>query len=106
MQAGRLKHRLEAYRPSEVQDAFGGTSQGFELYKMIRAERVKMTVFKSDEIGEHFADSRAEFNIRDSHPVADTWRVKDLCGYEYTVVAVLHNVDRGMKTLVCERLNT
>ena len=35
----------------------------------------------------------------------ETWRVKQLGGYEYTVTNIIPNIDRGMKTLICERVN-
>ena len=73
--------------------------------RTVWAERAKQTGRRNEEVGEHFPDYRAEFNIRDAHPVGDNWRVQQLGGYLYTVTNIIPNIDRGMKTLVCERVN-
>lgn len=73
--------------------------------RVVRAERVRSSGSRSEEVGEHFADYAAEFNIRDAHPVEEDWRVKQLGGYLYKVVAIIPNIDRGYKTLVCDRVN-
>ena len=56
-------------------------------------------------MSEHFPDYRAEFNIRDAHRVKENWRVQQLGGYLYSVTNIIPNLDKGMKTLVCERVN-
>lgn len=77
----------------------------YELQRTVRAQRVKQSGNRSEEVGEHFPDYRAEYNIRDAHQVEENWRVQQLGGYLYTVVAIIPNLDRGMKTLICERVN-
>ena len=105
MQAGRMKYRLLVYEPITGADGWGEETPEYREICVIHAERVKISGHRSDEVGEHFPDYRAEFNIRDVHPVKDNWRVKQLGGYLYTVTNVIPNLDRGMKTLICERVN-
>lgn len=88
-----------------MRNGFGEEVTGYAVTRTVYAERVKSTGNRSEEVGEHFPDYRAEFNIRDVHPVSENWRVRQLGGYEYTVVAIIPNLDRGYKTLICERVN-
>ena len=53
----------------------------------------------------NFTDYRVSYNIRSAHPVKENWRVQELGGYLYTVVAIEPNKDKGFKTLICERVN-
>ena len=47
-----------------------------------------------------------KYNVRYGHEVKENWRVKDLrYGYLYAVTNVIPNMRKGMKTLVCERVN-
>ncbi len=105
MQAGRLKYRLVLMAPVESTDRFGSAKQIFEERATVRAERVKISGSRVEEAGEHFADYRTEWNIRDAHEVHEHWRVRQLGGLTYTVTNVIPNLDRGMLTLICERLN-
>lgn len=106
MQAGKMKYRLVLLEPVSVDTAgFGEETPTYTEFRTVAAERVKTNGYRSEEVGEHFPDYRAEFNIRDAHPVKENWRVKQLGGYEYTVTNIIHNIDRGMNTLVCERVN-
>ncbi len=105
MQAGRMKYRLELLEPVTVINSFGEEVPTYNKVRTVAAERVKASGHRSEEVGEHFPDYRAEFNIRDAHPVKENWRVRQLGGYVYTVTNIIPNLDRGMKTLVCERLN-
>ncbi len=105
MQAGRMKYRLEMLEAVTVTDRYGAETQEWVSRDVIHAERVKASGRRSHEAGEQFADYRAEFNVRDAHPVTDNWRVRQLGGCLYVVVCVIPNIDRGMKTLVCERVN-
>lgn len=105
MRAGRLKYRLEILQPVEVTGQFGGSKTEWVALRTVAAERVKATGRRSEEVAEHFPDYSVEFNIRDAHPVEENWRVRQLGGYLYTVTNIIPNIDRGMKTLVCERVN-
>lgn len=100
-----MKYKLELLKPVDGGDAFGEETPEFVRFRTVAAERVKMSGNRSDEVGEHFPDYRVEFNIRDAHPVKENWRVRQLGGYEYIVTNIIPNIDRGMQTLICERLN-
>lgn len=105
MQAGRMRYKLVLLKPVVRADGFGAETPGFEEFRTVAAERVRFTGRRSEEAGEHFPDYRAEFNIRHAHPVAENWRVRQVGGHEYTVTNIIINIERGMKTLVCERVN-
>ena len=106
MQAGRMRYRLKTFEPVSDTDQWGDEApKDYVERNTIHAERVKLSGNRSEEVGEHFPDYRVEFNIRDAHPVKELWRVEQLGGYLYTVTNVIPNIDRGMKTLVCERVN-
>lgn len=105
MQAGRMKYKLELLRPAAAVDGFGEETPDYISVRTVAAERVKTSGNRSEEVGELFPDYRVEFNIRDAHPVDENWRVRQLGGHLYTVTNIIPNIDRGMKTLICERVN-
>lgn len=105
MIAGKLKYKLQILEPIYVKDHMGAKAVEYVEKRTVWAERVSATGNRSEEVGEHFPDYTAQFNIRDAHPVAENWRVKQQGGYLYTVTAIIPNLDRGYKTLICERVN-
>ena len=105
MRAGELKYRLTLLEPVTVTNKFGEETPTYEATRTVHAERVKHSGRRSEEVGEHFADYSVEFNIRDAHPVAEGGRVQQLGGDLYNVVSIQPNIDRGMLTLSCERVN-
>ena len=105
MIAGRMKYRLTLLEPTQTTNDFGEEVTTYTDTVTVHAERVKHTGNRSEEVGEHFPDYRVSWNIRDAHTVAENWRVQQLGGYLYTVVAIEPNIDRGYKTLICERVN-
>lgn len=105
MRAGELKYKLAILRPDIITNRFGEEAIEYVHTKIIHAERVKHSGRRSEEVSEHFPDYRAEFNIRDAHEIGENWRVQQLGGYLYTVTNIISNIDRGMKTLICERVN-
>lgn len=105
MQAGKMKYRIELLKPIVETNNFGEEVETYVCVRTVYAERVKLSGNRSEEVGEHFPDYRAEFNIRDVHPIENNWHIKQLGGYEYAVTNVIPNIDRGMNTLVCERIN-
>lgn len=100
-----MKHKLVILQPVVAADEAGGEDTQYRAVRTIHAEHVKFSGRRSEEVGEHFPDYRAEFNIRDAHPIQPNWRVQLLGGDLYTVVAITPNLDKGYKTLVCERVN-
>ncbi len=105
MRAGALKYKLTLLEPKRTTDRMGAEAVTYNPTRTVCAERVRATGNRSEEVGEHFPDYSAEFNIRDAHPIAENWRVQQLGGYLYTVVAIIPNLDRGYKTLLCDRVN-
>lgn len=105
MRAGALKYKLMLLEPKRTTDRMGAEATTYNPTRTVCAERVRATGNRSEEVGEHFPDYTAEFNIRDAHPIAENWRVQQLGGYLYTVVAIIPNLDRGYKTLLCDRVN-
>lgn len=105
MRAGALKYKLTLLEPKRTTDRMGAEATTYNPVRTVYAERVRATGNRSEEVGEHFPDYATEFNIRDAHPIAENWRVQQLGGYLYTVVAIIPNLDRGYKTLLCDRVN-
>jgi head-tail adaptor len=105
MRAGALKYRVVLLEPQRTTDRMGSEKVTYVETRTVHAERVKATGNRSEEVGEHFPAYSTEFNIRDVHTVAENWRIRQLGGYLYTVVAIIPNLDRGYKTLVCDRVN-
>lgn len=105
MRAGALKYRLNLLEPKRVTDRMGAETVTYTMTRTVWAERVRATGNMSEEVGEHFPSYTVEFNIRDAHPVQENWRVQQLGGYLYTVTNIVPNLDKGYKTLLCERVN-
>lgn len=105
MRAGEMKYRLQLLKPTATTNDYGEEATTYEPIRTVWAERKKQIGNRSEEVGEHFPDYRTEFNVRDAHPVKENWRVQQLGGYLYTVVSIIPNIDKGMNTLVCERVN-
>jgi len=105
MRAGGLRYRLEVLRPTITVSEFGEEQTTWEVCRTVRAERVKLNGGRSLEVGETFPDYTAEFNVRYAHPVEENWRVRQLGGDLFTVSNVVPNLERGFKTLQCERVN-
>ncbi len=100
-----MKYRVKLLKPNRTVNKFGEETVVWAAAGTVHAERVKQTGYRSDEVGEHFADYSVQYNIRDAHAVSEGWRVQQLGGYLYTVTNIIPNLDRGYKTLVCERVN-
>lgn len=105
MIAGRMTEWLTVLKPTTVVNAFGEEHITYTEQATIHAERVKESAMRRTEVGEHFPDHDAEFNVRDAHTVEENWRVRQLGGLLYTVVAIVPNRQRGYVTLKCERVN-
>ncbi len=96
---------MELLRPVTRRDKFGDEATEYVPSNIVHAERVKFSGSRSEEVAEMFPDYRVQFRIRDAHRVEENWRVRQLGGYLYTVTNIEPNLDRGMKTLMCERVN-
>ena len=105
MKAGPMREWLHILKPVTVVNEFGEKYVEYTETKRIHAERVKFAGKRSDEVGEHFPMYDVRFNIRDVHVIEENWRVQQDGGYLYDVTAIEPNVQRGFKTLICERVN-
>lgn len=105
MRAGEMKYKITLLEPHSVTDRMGAQDTQYTPTRTVWAERVRLTGNRSEEAGEHFPEYAVQWNIRDVHPVDENWRVQQLGGYLYTVVAIEPNLDRGYKTLICDRVN-
>lgn len=107
MRAGPLRHyRLSLLEPNRQIDICGSEPTDYVEKKVVHAERVSVSAYKSDEAGEHFADARVQFNIRSVFEVKANWQVKDIVNDElYTVVAIIPNKNKQFNTLICEKVN-
>lgn len=105
MRAGAMRERLQVLQPFQDVDHFGAEKTEYKLVNTIHAERVKYKGWRSELVGEHFPDYSVEFNIRDAHEIKEHWRVQHVGGYLYDVLNIIPNVERGMLTLVCGRVN-
>lgn len=105
MRVGVLKYKLDILEPQRVTDRMGAETVTYAKTRTVRAERVRTAGRANEEASEHFPDYTVEFNIRDAHPVQENWKVQQLGGYLYTVANIVPNLDKGYKTLLCERVN-
>jgi len=105
MRAGAMRYMLQILQPTTVENDFGEQTVVWSLTNTVHAERVKATGRRAEEVSEHFPDYSVQFNIRDAHTISENWRVQQLGGHLYTVVAIIPNINRGMLTLNCERVN-
>lgn len=105
MRAGGLRYRLEIQKPVYTTSASGAEKVEYEPTNVIHAERVSPSGYRKDEVGEHFADYSVKFNVRSVFHVEENWRVKQIDGYLYTVVAIVPNLFKQFNTLICERVN-
>lgn len=100
-----MRHMLQILQPQTETNKYGEETTEWTLLRTVHAERVKLSGNRSVEVGERFPDYTVQYNIRDAHPVEENWRVQQLGGYLYDVVAIEPNLDKGYKTLICERVN-
>lgn len=104
MIAGRLTEYVTLQRPSVTTDGFGAETTVFTTTGTVHAEVRWKTGALSREAGELFPEDRLEVLIYDAHAVAAKWRV--IYGDDtYQVIAVEHVRTRGLKRLVCEKVN-
>ncbi|MBR1436131.1 MAG: phage head closure protein [Bacteroidales bacterium] len=104
MIAGRLTELVTLQRPTVSTDAFGAESTTFADSATVHAEVVWKTGNTGMQVGELFPSGHVEIIIRDAHEVSEKWRaVYD--GTVYSVSALEHNRQRGLKRLICDKVN-
>jgi SPP1 family predicted phage head-tail adaptor len=105
MIAGTLKYLLELLKPNTQRNDFGEKFVTYEPTVTVHAERVKLSGTRSLVVSETFANYDAVYNIRNVHKVAEGWRIQEKGGNLYNVANIIPNPERGMKTLLCSRVN-
>lgn len=108
MRAGELREcKLQIIKPTTVVDDFGAEHTEWSAVSTARAQRVKMSGSRVNEVGELFPNYVAEYIIRYPITIEENWRVCDLFDNEktYVVTNIIPNRLKGMKTISCERLN-
>ena len=100
-----MKYTLSLLRPVTTTNDFGERVTSYEAAGSCRAELVKHTGKRSEEVSEHFPDYSAEFNIARPVVVEENWRAQHMGGHLYTVTNIIPNLEKNMKTLRCERVN-
>lgn len=104
MIAGRLNDWVTLMRPEVSTDGFGAETTSYLPYGYVRAEVKWKSGALSPELSEVFADVHLEVIVRDAHPVAAKWRLVH-AGETYTVDAAEHNRLKGLRRLICSKVN-
>lgn len=105
MRAGGMRYIIEIQRPVYSTSDTGAESVEYVPTTTVHAERITASGARKEEIGEHFADSRVQFNVRSVFEIDENWRIRQVDGHLYTVVAIIPNIARQFNTLICERVN-
>lgn len=107
MKAGKLKSRIELFEPHIERDEYGAEKIRYTKTSLVYAERVKLSGRMLEQVGERFSSYSVRFSIRDAHRVDEHWRLRQIGrnNHFYEVTNILPNPDRGMLTLICERIN-
>lgn len=105
MRAGAMKYRLQILKPIKETNEFGEDFTNYTYIKTIWAERVKYNAIRHTSLGEYFPDYTAHFNVRNNYNIKEDFRVKQLGGNLYRVTSIIPNIDKGMDTLICEKVN-
>lgn len=104
MIAGRLTEFVLLQKPSVTTDAFGSDIVSYSAGKLVHAELNWKAGHISQEASELFPDGRVEVIIYDAHEVAEKWHVV-YAGVTYSVGAIEHNRRKGLRRLICDRVN-
>lgn len=104
MIAGLLNDWVTLMRPAVSTDGFGAETTSYESYGRVRAEVRWKSGTLSMELAELFPDVHLEVIVRDAHPAEAKWRVVH-GGETYTVEAVERNRLKGMRRLICSKVN-
>lgn len=108
MMAGKLTELLEVRDAVKENGKFtSGAVKYVKREHPIRAELRKQRGSVRESGGELFPAYDAEFNVRYHHKLTEGSRVKHLTegGLLYRIDNILLNRARGMKTLLCSKVN-
>lgn len=106
MRARDFDSVLEVLELTQGKGVYGEITAVYNSRGTIRADRVKNEGRRMIVLGEQFSLYSAEYHIRDGNRVMEGWRVRDMgSGVLYDVVSRIHDKQKRMYTLKCERVN-
>ncbi len=106
MRAGGMIYQLEIREPVYEPGAGGSQSVAYRSLGMARAERVRLSGRRVDEVGEHFADYTAAWRVRASVPCKENWRLHEPASdILYSVTHIEPERRIGSQVIYCERVN-
>lgn len=111
MKIGRMYTRLRWERPQTSITGTGALLAKYTTLAYIRAERASMRATERNEAGEMYADIHAEYNVRYLHDIRRGDRLTEVSdedtdsGALMEVTAVIANRRKGLKTVICDRVN-
>ena len=104
MIAGRMTERVVLLEPTVTRDKFGSEVTTYDDFRTVHAEVQWKSGGTNLQVSELFPDGHIEVIIRDAHPVEAKWRIR--CNGElYHVGAVALNRVKGLKRLICDKVN-
>lgn len=111
MKIGRMYTRLRWERPETSITVTGALLAKYTTLAYIRAERASMRATERNEAGEMYADIHAEYYVRYLHDIRRGDRLTEVSdedtdsGALMEVTAVIANRRKGLKTVICDRVN-
>ena len=104
MIAGRMTERVVLIQPSATTNGFGSDVVSYTDVKTVHAEVQWKSGGTYQQASELFPDGHIEVIIRDAHQVEAKWRIR-YNGEVYNVAAVAPNRVKGLKRLICDKVN-
>ena len=107
MIAGRLRYRLKTFCPVVGEGPFGVADAEYTEHKSIRAERVKYSPSAKFELHEVYPYYKETYLFRSAHSfIKEGWRVMEMgSSILLEVRNIIPDIQRGMLTLECEKVN-
>ena len=104
MIAGRMTEMVVLMQPSTATNGFGSDVVTFADFRTVHAEVQWKSGGTYQQASELFPDGHIEVIIRIAHPVEAKWRIR-YNGEVYNVAAVAPNRVKGLKRLICDKVN-
>ena len=104
MIAGRLTEYVTLLRPVVTKDDYGSKVTSYVTCRRVHAEVQWKQGGTGLEVSELFPDVRLNVIVYYAHPVEEKWRI-EYDGTPYNVTAVERSRTRGLKRLICEKVN-
>lgn len=104
MIAGRLTERVKLFQPTTTTDSFGSNTVTYIDKGTVHAEVKWKNGSTKGEASELFSGDSIEILIRPAHTCAPKWRAVYM-GVTYYVEAIEYNRLKGLKRLLCNKVN-